>query len=247
MTETVQMDAVESAPVASSESVHMPDSSPSQPSAEPMVPQSKANELFGAGMAKGYRKAQDEYQNQMNTAQDPVQQTTPPSAQHNPDIDGMIEKRVSDYISQHQQEQERKAQEAQQQAEMNRLFSEMNSKVEAAKDRYPDYEDQLANLNGVFSNKLELLHYVNSVDNSGDVLYELAKNPMKLVAIEDLAKMSPHLGMSEIRKLSDSIKKNETAKKTFQSAEPLSQLKSSNVGTDDGPRTINDFRQLYRV
>jgi hypothetical protein len=51
------------------------------------------------------------------------------------------------------------------------------------------------------------------------------------------------MARNEIAKLSQSIKTNDEAKKNLQEAQdPLNRLKPSPVGTDNGTKTVRDFK-----
>lgn len=120
-------------------------------------------------------------------------------------------------------------------------------KVESGKSKYEDFDKitegmQIAN----FPNVVHLL--AEAIDNSGDVMYELGKNRLSLLQLEELSKKSPEDALVHIKRLSQSIKENEEASKAKQANPPLSQLRPSNYGTDTGtPFTVSDFRKKWRV
>jgi len=85
-------------------------------------------------------------------------------------------------------------------------------------------------------------------DNLPDIMYELGKNPRKLVDLHVLALTNPPQAKKEMLKLSQSIKQNEQALvNNVKAPSPLSKLKSSAVaGQDTGKKTIKDLRKESR-
>jgi hypothetical protein len=83
-----------------------------------------------------------------------------------------------------------------------------------------------------------------SMDNTPEIIYELAKNPSKLQEIDSLAQKSPKLAQKQLERLSESINKNLMAKVNNVSAPPpLSRPKSSSVGVDSGKMTLEDYKK----
>lgn len=84
------------------------------------------------------------------------------------------------------------------------------------------------------------------MENKAQVVKDLAKNPSKYANILMLANgAAPKLAQMELNKLSASIKANEDAKKQPKVDAPLSHIKSSNIGGDDGNysnMSTSDFR-----
>ncbi len=81
------------------------------------------------------------------------------------------------------------------------------------------------------------------MDNKAQVVKDLAKNPSKYANILTLANGgSPKLAQLELNKLSASIRTNEEAKKQPKVDAPLSQIRASNIGGDDGNLSVTDYR-----
>jgi hypothetical protein len=84
------------------------------------------------------------------------------------------------------------------------------------------------------------------MDNKAQVVKDLAKNPSKYANILTLANGgSPKLAQLELNKLSASIKANQEAMKQPKVDAPLSQIRASNIGGDDGNysnMSTSDFR-----
>lgn len=113
-------------------------------------------------------------------------------------------------------------------------------KLSAAKDKYPDFEETLTNLE--VHKFPEVVQLANNFDNTADIMYELGKNPSKAVILKQLAQLNPKMGALEIQRLSDSIKQNQSAKQGPIAQPPLSQLTPSLTKTDNAPHTVSDYR-----
>ncbi len=114
-------------------------------------------------------------------------------------------------------------------------------KLTAAKDKYPDFEETLANLE--VHKFPEVVQLANNFDNTADIMYELAKNPSKAVILKQCAQLNPNLATLELRRLSDSIKQNQAAKQRPIAKPPLTQLTSSLTKTDNDLTNISDYRK----
>jgi hypothetical protein len=110
------------------------------------------------------------------------------------------------------------------------------------KDRYSDFDEVMTDFEPTAFPQVALL--AAHLENTPDVMYELAKNPNKLVQINTLAERSPKMAERMLKELSDSIIKNQEAvENTVLPKAPLSRLKSSTtVGADTGKMTVRDFK-----
>jgi hypothetical protein len=119
------------------------------------------------------------------------------------------------------------------------------AKTVKGREKYQDFDQVTGDVDlGRFPNVVQLLG--EYIDNSDDVFYELGKDRIKLANLEMLAERSPNDAISHARKLSQSIKDNNSANVRFPK-EPLSQLKPSTTGTDSGALSVGDYRKKYRV
>lgn len=212
--------------------------------AEKMVPQSEVNKLVGGAKQKGYDRAQEELRNLQ--AQQAHQQQQVKQA---PSLGGIDQTQVQEIVKQQMQALQQQQYEQQQQqyynSEASRILQEMGPKTEDAKGRYSDYEDTLGSVDN-FRAAPDMWQYANMVDNGGDVLYDIAKNPSKIATIRQLAAIDPNYAATEIQRLSNSIKQNQNGANSNVAPEPLRQVKSSNVGVGDGgPKSIADFKKMY--
>lgn len=120
-------------------------------------------------------------------------------------------------------------------------------KVSPGKTKYEDFEKVTGDIEYArFPNVVQLL--AEHLDNSADVLYELGKNRMKMAQLEQLSYMSPKDAIVEAKRLSESIKANESTTKVRTPNSPLSQQRSSGTGVDSGGvLSVSDYRKKYRV
>lgn len=115
------------------------------------------------------------------------------------------------------------------------------SAMEAEKIADPEFGD-LYDAIGI-EQQPGLILAMAGMDNKAQVVKDLAKNPSKYANILTLANGgSPKLAQHELNKLSASIKANETAKKQPKVDAPLSQIRASNIGGDDGNMSVKDYQ-----
>lgn len=127
-----------------------------------------------------------------------------------------------------------------------RIVQNFQSKVAPGREKYDDFDKVTGNINlARFPNVVQLIG--DYVDNSPDVMYELGKNRMKMDGLENLANRSPEDAIYEIQRLAQSLKDNEAAGKVRTPNAPLSQMRPSNTGTDNGVMSVKDYRARYKV
>jgi len=131
-------------------------------------------------------------------------------------------------------------------ANAQRTVQNFWQKISPGREKYPDFDKVVGDINyRAFPNVVHLLG--DFVDNSHDVLYELGKDRIKMANLESLAYMSPQDAIVQAQRLSQSIKDNEASNKVKLPNEPLSQMRPSNTGTDNGVMGVKDYRQKYKV
>ena len=157
-----------------------------------------------------------------------------------------IRKIIADEFSTQQERLREEAAKFQAQQAYQQTANEVTQKVNEASKRIPDYAETMAQV-GHFSEAPGIVMLANSVDNTGDVLYELAKNPMKLGSIlSALQANTPTIARSQIVSLSKSIKQNQEASGDKIPDEPLSQPKPTNFGVGKASVSASDFAKQYR-
>lgn len=129
-----------------------------------------------------------------------------------------------------------------------KILSELKMKTDAAKSKFDDYEKVVKSDFGNFSKTHEVLSLANQFDNAGEMLYDMGKNPSKMLQISLMVRMGMEdAAYAEMKRLSDSIKVNEMSANLPKPKMPLSQVNPSNIGvgkTDDRVSS-NDFLGSY--
>jgi hypothetical protein len=122
-------------------------------------------------------------------------------------------------------------------------------KIELAKQENPEFEKEVMTPLKIGGLPMPIVNLLNSVDNVGDVLKEMADRPSTFTEIMNSYAWSPELARKALYRLSNSIKTNKDAIKQPKAEPPLSQIKQSPTGKDSGKLTVNDLRKLpqYRV
>jgi hypothetical protein len=212
------------------------------PEQEKLLPQSHVNKLIAEAKStaaqKAYAKAQADMQ--ANAQSMPQLNSGLPSTGSGEDI----RKTIADELAKHTQTLQENALRIQQQQAQEQAIAELTKKIEASKEKIPDYAEKLAEVDNFnFPGGAQLLQLTNGVDNAGDVLYELAKNPHKISSLLS----SPFvIAKSQIKSLSNSIKMNDSATDGKVPDEPLRQITPSNIGVGKAPSTPNDFVNAYK-
>ena len=153
----------------------------------------------------------------------------------------------ADADSIYQQVQERfnrEMQERQFQQEMTQVANQYHAKMDYSRKNYRDFDEITKDFDPTAFP--QLVYLVAGVENAGDIIYELSKNPQKLVTLDSLAKTSPRLAQAELVRLSQSITQNNVARNEAEMGQtnaPLSSLQPSRVsGSDNGPQSVRDLR-----
>lgn len=228
---------------------------------EKMLPASQVNELIKKAKRKGEQKMQEQLdaakqqieqlqtqqaqQQLQNTAQTGSPQQAPQQQQQGQQQGAdpqQIMQQVMQQLAQKQQEEQEKREREQLEQEVNQVAQQYFGKMAQGKDMYDDFEAMTADFNPAEFPQLVFL--ANQMDNTPAIIYELRKNPGKLADLAVLVEKSPSMARNELSKLSDSIKRNDEAKRNLQEPQdPLNRLKPSPVGTDNGTKSVRDFKQ----
>lgn len=220
---------------------------------EKMLRQSEVNAIAARTKQEGYDKAMREMAAQYGTqqAQTPQAQPAPLQPQQQPQQQPMNSQaspqltpdQVRQMIMEHAPQSVAQQQQAQQRAGVEANFIQ---KLEAGKTPYPDFDQKVYHLDLAGKNR-DMIPLLNSVDNAADVMNDIADNPKKLVELRALAmSVSPQAAFNEMRKLSDSIKQNQSATQERLPNEPLSQVNTSITGADSGSlKNVTDFRNAW--
>lgn len=209
--------------------------------------QSEVNELIGRVKheteQKVLRRQQESNQNQANS----YRHDDGNSRQSNSLNEDSIRRMAAEEAQRLRDNWLADAQSRNEQEYAQRTVSNFWDKVNQGKTKYDDFDKVTGDIEySRFPNVVQLL--AEHLDNSGDVLYDLGKNRLKLSQLEQLAQLSPRDAIVEAKRLSESIRNNEEASKMRQPNAPLSQQRPSYVGTDAGSTlSMRDLKAKYRV
>jgi hypothetical protein len=227
--------------------------------------QSEVNDLVGRAKNEAIERYKRESsmashntpQNQQAYAPQPNQQQyTPPAPHQVPNISQDEVRRLAAEETQRlrnewAQESNIKAQEQ----DAQRIASEFYTKVGAGEGGMQAFEKVIQD-SGVDLRSIPYhVQLANMVENTREVMIELANNPSKIGMIQNLididlkAGRQPNLAMAEMRRLSQSMKDNAHAKNFKAPNDPLSQMRPSTAGTDTGARSVSDYKRnpAYRI
>lgn len=221
--------------VASTQNVSTPISAP----APKLYTDDEVNKIVGEKKQKAYEHGRQEalaglqnQQNVNNSGQQPTVNQTPVNTPQQ--LTPEQEKRIADQAYQRMQN--------------DQLVNQFALKMTQGQQKYSDFEKVVTPLQ--FNTIPKVVQIANGFENTADIMYDLGKNPAKVSNLMVLAEINPHLAYQEMQRLSDSIKKNETAIANQQDVKaPLGQIKPSNVGAGSGKITSAERRQLplYRT
>ena len=158
-----------------------------------------------------------------------------------------IKRLTREELTQQRSEWAKEAQEKAEAETAQRIVNAYKEKIAPGKEKYDDFEAVTSNVDmRYYPNVVQLL--AEYVDNSHDVIYELAKNRTKMYQLESTCAHNPQDAIYEIKRLSDSIKANETTSQMKHANSPLSQQRPSNTGTDSGNTlSMKDLKRKYKA
>lgn len=219
--------------------------SESRPAApvEKMVPQSKVDEIVTNAKRASYDRGKQESMQEYTKSQQPkssdysfggIQQMSEDKLKTL--MEDIAKKAAKENIHQLQQQMMEEAAHKQNQTIINKFVDKMSE----GSQRYPDFDKTVASLD--LKSIPDIILLATEVDNTADVMHELANNPYKIGNILAL-KDTPHLARLAMNKLSESIKQNQQGKQEPYVREPLSQIKSTNIGPNNGDLSVSDLRK----
>lgn len=183
------------------------------------------------------RETEEKYQRDMEALNAQRAKQEERNAEVPRDVDAnAIYQQVQERFNREMQEQQTKAQ-------MTQVAQNYLQKVAQGKAAYEDFDEVTQDFDPTAFPQLTFL--LSGIDNAGDVLYDLAKNPLKLAGLDRLAEKNPRQAHNELLKLSKSILDNKQAQADAQNqnvAEPLDRLQPSRVSGSNGKMGIRDLR-----
>lgn len=200
-----------------------------------------ANAQTAKAVAQVRQEAEQKYQRELeaiNAKQTERNAGTPKEADANA-IYQQVQERFNEEMRRQREEQER----TQLKQQMANVAQNYLSKLELGRKAYEDFDEVTKDFNPTAFPQLTFL--LAGIDNAGDVLYDLAKNPLKIAGLDRLAEKNPRQAHTELLKLSKSITDNQQAlneAETQSTPAPLDRLQPSRVSGSNGKKGIRDLR-----
>lgn len=207
---------------------------------EKMIPQSQVNKIVkqrthDAIQAK--RELEEKHQREIEALRATQQQQTQRNAEVPRELDAnAIYQQVQERFNEEMRQRQLKE-------EMERVATSYLSKMANGKSAYDDFDEITKDFDPTAFPQLTYL--VSGIDNAADVIYDLARNPLKLAGLNSLAKETPKLAQSELLKLSRSIAENRQAQadeSSYNVASPLDRLQASRISGSNDKMSISDLR-----
>ena len=219
------------------------DGSPAAES-EKMLPQSHVDAIVKKAKLDAAEQARREFREQLESqrAQEmqgmQLGQNNSQTASSPVDVDMITKNAQEGALS----ELNRRQSEQMKEQQLQEMAKQYYQKMEAV----PELFEDLAKFNEDFTSEFpEIALFAGTLENTAHIMKELDDNPHKLAAINDFTKSAPNRAIAELKKLDASITANRQAGSTRSANEPLSRLKSSNIGgMDAGPKSISDLRKM---
>lgn len=214
-----------------------------QQAQERLFKQSELNEIVGRAKHDAVESFKRQQQSQY--AQQAPQSNQAQSSKSLSEDD--VKRLTSEELARQRDQWTREAQEKADAEVAQRIVNSYKEKIAPGKEKYEDFEAVTNNVDmRYYPNVVQLL--AEYVDNSHDVIYELAKNRTKLYQLESTCAHNPQDAIYEVKRLSDSIKANESTSQMKHANSPLSQQRPSNTGTDSGSTlSMKDLKRKYKA
>ena len=210
--------------------------------AEKTLTQTEVNQIVARRAQEVEAKTRERVMMEMQQAQ---QQQAPQQQQQAPE---QYQPRQASADELYQQIQERFNEEMMQRQQQEHMSSKANSYHSNLTEGSKAYDD-FSDVTGSFDPTQfpELVYLLADMPGAADIVYEISKNPQKLVTLDALAKRAPKMALAELNKVQGAMSANREAQS--QAGEnmtqlPLDHLQPSRVSGSKGPMSIRDFRNL---
>lgn len=210
--------------------------------------QADVNALVGrekqAAAARARQEVEREYQQRAEQSQMQQQQQMQSQAgQQGMPSSGPSQAEADALYQQVQERFNREMQERQFQQEMTNVANAYHSKMDTGRNAYSDFDEVTKEFDPTAFP--QLVYLVSGLENAGDIIYDLSKNPSKLATLDALAQRSPRMAQAELGRLSQSISQNSNARQEadqYSTQAPLNPLQPSRVSGSNGQMTVKDLR-----
>ena len=194
---------------------------------EKLLPQSQVSEIVKRAKQEAVEQYKRLYTEQPEYAQQKYGDPSPVYAQrNNQTIDESHYRKIAAEEAQRMRDEIfNQAQKRQEQEYAQNLVQKFIQKIEPAKSAYEDFEKVTGDLNlQPYPHVVQIL--AESIENSGDLLYELAKDRLKLQQLEGLAERSRTDAIVQAQRLAHAMKERREAQVSASKSpkEPLSKM-----------------------
>lgn len=218
-----------------------------QQPAEKVFYQSDVDKLVGRYRTEGYEKGKRDGLAMQSSVQQPVTQ------QSNAQVQSPVsntQQSQEDFRRIAREEANNAVTQQQYNTSLSQFVNQFDSKMAQGRQKYADFADveRTMNLPELAKTNPAFIIGVGQLDNAVEVFRELKNNPSKFSSILQLTSnpATQAFAQQHLNELSASIKQNEAATNEKAPNPPLSQIKTSVTGTDNGSSTIRDARNTYR-
>lgn len=227
---------------------------------EKLLPQSEVNKMVSGAKMASYERAKQEVKADYEAKIQALQQHSQVSSSSENQLHStktqavqnytpeQIEQLIDERTTKKFEEREQNAYQQEAIAQYQKEAQHFIDKISRDSKKYPDFDETVKQLElgKTIESDPSLLNLYNSVDNPVDVLYDLAKHPHKAAQLELLFKSGrTQAAISQLKSLSQSIVQNQTVQHTPQANAPLSQLKTSSLGTDNGKLKMPQLKRKF--
>lgn len=212
---------------------------------EKLLPQSQVNDIVKRAKEQAVEQYKKLYSEQPEYAQQKYGDPAPAFAVKQPTIDeGHYRKIAAEEAQRMRDEIFNQAQKRQQEEYAQNLVQKFVQKIEPAKSQYEDFDKVTGDLNlQPFPHVVQIL--AENIDNSGDLLYELGKDRLKLVQLEGLAERSRSDAIVHAQRLAQAMKERREAT-TSQSKKPNEPLTKMLPQVNGSATNAMDWKELSR-
>ncbi len=215
---------------------------------EKMIPQSEVNGLVGSAKLKGAAKAADEWREELKQQMatfkrewtDELQSQAGTKTEPTPNTGDVpnIEDVVNKALEARSKVEQETAQKQHYDDFVKKQYAELETKVTEGKTAYPDFEEVVKTAQ-FDQDDADILMLTNCVENSADVIYHLAQNPLQIGALKSL---SPERQIQALKKLGGSISTNVQAKSVPRLRNPVSSISPSPITGNTGVTSLQALK-----
>jgi hypothetical protein len=228
MTESTNLEAIQNAGISNNDVPENRQPITNDVKNERYFTQAEVNEIAGTSRKEGAERARREA---LVGAQN-----------NNYENNYITREEVERIVAQKNEQATQAAQDAARQAVANKVAHEFVTKVSAATEKYPDIIKTIDRLD--LTENPMLVDYINAVDNTADVINELAKHDTLYEGILSRLDKNPKGAMQRIQELSKQLKERDAPNRNSSSNKvPLSQINPSNAGINSEDNTLESFKK----